>query len=398
MVYKRDKHWHTDVTVSGVRYREALNTTDRREAKALEHKRISEIRAGKAASPAGREFARKPFGAAADQFIEDRKPHVSDRTSQLEKERLKPLRAFFGDKPILRIKAGDIAAYQRNRRAAVSGRTVNMEVGVLRQMMKRAKAWNTVAEDITFDRENTRTVGKVLTAEQKQLLFDTAASKDAWMVAYCAAVLAVSTTCRGVELKHLRWSDIDLFGREVTIRRSKTEAGERTIPLNGDAIAALARLLERARLENAGDPEHFIFPACEPGRFDPTQPQKTWRTAWRSLVDGTAKRAGDKAAEEAKQAGQDEEAARRRAVLPYISAEGERFRFHDLRHQAITELAEGGISDATLMSLAGHMSRKMMEHYSHVRMAAKREAVGKLSGGLMKPAADPVNVVSNSVN
>lgn len=59
------------------------------------------------------------------------------------------------------------------------------------------------------------------------------------------------------------------------------------------------------------------------------------------------------------------------------------FRFHDLRHQAITELAEGGASDATLMALAGHMSRRMLEHYSHVRMAATRSALEKLESGLM---------------
>ena len=59
------------------------------------------------------------------------------------------------------------------------------------------------------------------------------------------------------------------------------------------------------------------------------------------------------------------------------------FRFHDLRHQAITELSEGGASDQTIMSIAGHVSRKMLEHYSHVRLAAKRqalEALGKNSG------------------
>lgn len=57
--------------------------------------------------------------------------------------------------------------------------------------------------------------------------------------------------------------------------------------------------------------------------------------------------------------------------------------FHDLRHQAITELAEAGASDATLMALAGHMSRRMLEHYSHVRMAAKPTALDKLESGLM---------------
>jgi integrase len=64
------------------------------------------------------------------------------------------------------------------------------------------------------------------------------------------------------------------------------------------------------------------------------------------------------------------------------------FRFHDLRHTAITELAEAGAADATLMAIAGHMTRKMLEYYSHVRMAAKRSAVDKLSVGLMgRPAS-----------
>jgi hypothetical protein len=35
MIYKRKMHWHMDVAINGVRYREALNTTDKREAKNL---------------------------------------------------------------------------------------------------------------------------------------------------------------------------------------------------------------------------------------------------------------------------------------------------------------------------------------------------------------------------
>lgn len=72
MIYKRLNYWHMDVTVHGVRYREALDTTDKREALTLEKKRVAEILAGKAASKSGREFARKPFREAADQFLEDR--------------------------------------------------------------------------------------------------------------------------------------------------------------------------------------------------------------------------------------------------------------------------------------------------------------------------------------
>ena len=31
-------------------------------------------------------------------------------------------------------------------------------------------------------------------------------------------------------------------------------------------------------------------------------------------------------------------------------------------------MAEAGASDATLMAVAGHMSQRMLEHYSQVRM------------------------------
>lgn len=59
------------------------------------------------------------------------------------------------------------------------------------------------------------------------------------------------------------------------------------------------------------------------------------------------------------------------------------FRFDDLRHTPITELAEAGAPDATLKANAGHLTPRVLEHYSHVRMQAKREAPDKLSSGLM---------------
>ena len=52
---------------------------------------------------------------------------------------------------------------------------------------------------------------------------------------------------------------------------------------------------------------------------------------------------------------------------------------HDLRHHAITKLAESPeASEQTIMALAGHVSREMLEHYSHVRQQAKRKAVESL--------------------
>ena len=397
MIYKRGDNWHMDATVQGVRYREALNTTDKREALTLERRRVADILQGKGASLSGREFARKGFGVAADQFLEDRKPQVAEKTYQLERNLLYPLRKFFNDTPVLRIKAEAIANYQRIRREiGISGRTLNMEVGVLRQIMKRAKVWSVVAEDVRMERENTRTVGKVLTAGQKQLLFETAASKEQWLVAFCAAILAVNTTCRGIELKHLRWRDVDLFDRVVKIQRSKTQAGHRSIPLTADALTALGRLRQRAEASGASGQDHFVFPACQRNRIDPTKPQKTWRTAWRSLVKETAKQAGRRAAQSA--LASDSSLSRAKASYKRAAQVVSHLRFHDLRHQAITELAEAGAPDATLMALAGHMSREMMEHYSHVRMEAKRTALDKLTCGLIKPLPDEQKPMSERSN
>jgi hypothetical protein len=56
-----------------------------------------------------------------------------------------------------------------------------------------------------------------------------------------------------------------------------------------------------------------------------------------------------------------------------------RLNFHDLRHHAITELAESQASDSTIMSIAGHVSREMLEHYSHVRLDLKRKALNGLA-------------------
>jgi len=52
---------------------------------------------------------------------------------------------------------------------------------------------------------------------------------------------------------------------------------------------------------------------------------------------------------------------------------------NDLRHHAITELAESQASDSRVMAIAGHVSPKMLQHYSHVRLQAKRSALDALS-------------------
>ncbi|HEY4764916.1 MAG TPA: hypothetical protein VIH75_14660 [Candidatus Sulfotelmatobacter sp.] len=92
-------------------------------------------------------------------------------------------------------------------------------------------------------------------------------------------------------------------------------------------------------------PDHYLLPRRVGGKlYDPTKPPSrwAWRTAWRKLT---------------------EEAG----------IEGLR------PHDAITKLAESSEArEQTIMSIAGHVSREMLEHYSHIRQRAKRRAVDSL--------------------
>jgi hypothetical protein len=44
----------------------------------------------------------------------------------------------------------------------------------------------------------------------------------------------------------------------------------------------------------------------------------------------------------------------------------------------ITKLAESQASEQTLMAISGHVSQRMIEHYSHIRMEAKRVALDSI--------------------
>jgi integrase len=96
----------------------------------------------------------------------------------------------------------------------------------------------------------------------------------------------------------------------------------------------------------ATQPDWYVFPAGGPRPNDPTRPQTTLKTAWRN--------------------------ARKNA-----SVEG---RFHDNRHTFVTDLAESGAGDEVIRDMAGHVSKDMLKHYSHIRMQAKRQAVENLTG------------------
>jgi integrase len=333
------------------------------------------------------DLAKWRFEQLAAQVLEDRKPHLAENTIRLERERSGPLLKYFSGRRVSEIDNGTIRSYQTARAKLVSNRTVNLETKLLRQVLKVAKVWGPLADDYEALKEDRRGPGRALEESQERLLLNVAKSRPGCDVAFYASVCASNTTCRSIELKKLRLEDVSLIDREILIRKSKNDAGARRIPLNDAAMWAFARSLERANALGSIEPQHYLFPRFRYREtktrnhgtgYDPTRHQKTWRTAWRSLIKETAHRAGREAAGKALQDGRGLRAAITAWKRAAAGIAG--LRFHDLRHLAITKLAESEASDQTIMSIAGHLDRTMLEHYSHIRAAAKRRAVEAIRG------------------
>ncbi len=101
----------------------------------------------------------------------------------------------------------------------------------------------------------------------------------------------------------------------------------------------------------ATEPEHYLMPKHlsriahrqhkgELG-YDPTQHQQYWDTAWYSLTE--------------------------KAGFPGM-------RFHDFPHTFIIHMVELGVSVGVIQTFMGHMSARMVRHYTHVSSGAARKA------------------------
>jgi hypothetical protein len=165
-LFKRGKTWWTDFSVNGMRFRLSLETTDWREAQSLERQKITQANAGKLA-PSNQQFARLAFSEALDRYLADRSVRVTPGSKRSESDHAKPVRAFFGLTQVSRISSDDIISYiwQRSEKK-ISNTTINMEIGILRRVLTRARIWNFVANDVPRLPER-RDIGRAMSYEQK---------------------------------------------------------------------------------------------------------------------------------------------------------------------------------------------------------------------------------------
>ena len=355
-LYKRGGFWWWEFQFRGMRIRESSDSRNKEVARTRERERRSGLEAGKTKP---KRQAPLTFARAAEEWLELNQAHWSKSNRRIERYNVDQLLRFFGTKKMLAaITADDIARYQTERvKDGVSNRTVNMAVGSLRAVMRKNRMWSDLSADVKTLKTRSD-IGKALSADEETRLL-AACKKSRSRSLYVAVLISLHTGLRNAELRLLKWRQIDLAEGRLTVGNSKTAGGEgRIIPLSATALECLQAW--RSQFPEA-EPEHYAFPSekygsvplpgtgiltnqCMPYDIRPDVPIGSWKVAWTI--------------------------ARKNAKV--------RARWHDLRHSFVSRLAESQASDATMMAMSGHLSRKMLERYSHTRYEAKQTAIAVL--------------------
>jgi integrase len=346
-LYKRGGVWWYKFKFQGQSVRESTHTGRKDVARDAERARRRELET--AINRIERRDPAPLFRVAAQLWLAE-KVGRAEKTIAGYKQRMTPVAAAFGHRLVCDMDREDVLNYRAKRLTdGMSNRTVNYEILCLRGVLESHGLWAKIKK-ITRLREN-HDRGQAISFDDENGLL-TACINSASPALYPMFVLAIDTGLRAAELASLRRRD--LFGGEVVVRKSKTEAGKgRTIPLTKRALAALDQWLKR--FPDAG-PDSFVFPRHSVRQVKATnltvvcavvldRPVRSWQRAWRTA----------------------------------LKSAGLKYRWHDLRHTFVTRLAENPeISEQTIRALAGHVSQQMLQRYSHIRVRAKQDAIAAL--------------------
>ncbi len=268
------------------------------------------------------------------------------------------LEKFFGHLSLKDIHDGHLRTYQDDRAVNRNGlwkkkcgqNRIHREIGMLLRMMRAAHIWTEDLDD-SYDQlplqysDAPRAMDPV---EQEHWLSSCLWDKD-WLWVHHYSRLALETCASTIEIRKCRLVDVSL--RHWTFRvgpeASKNKFRNRTIPLESDEVReSVEFLLRRAFNFGSRRPEHYIFPfggGSRRGDLDVTEPMTKFglKDTWNKI--------------------------RKKSGIRWL-------RPYDLRHCAITRMAENGVAVPTIMAFAGQMSPRMQQHYTTISMQAKRAA------------------------
>ncbi len=307
---------------------------------------------------------------------------LQSRTHERDTAYLDALDKFFGHLRLREITPGHIRAYQFARQAneiSIGGETVkpwkrgakastiNHEISLLGRILHHCRLWQRIKPYYFPLAVPGWSPRKILSDDDEEVFFARAAADKDCALAYWTAAITTNTSASGCELRGLRLKHIFLRAAgeisEIYIPEdaAKNDCRPRKIALNSIARWAVEQCYRRAHQLGSTEPEHYLFPFRNRDHtHDPERPPSRWliRNSWTKLRNATGFH----------------------EVKP-----------HDFRFLCVTKLFEAGIDPDTVRAIAGHVSPRMTEYYSHHRTRSKYAALTAI-----EPKKPPASVRTGS--
>lgn len=342
-LFKRGGIWWYKFYFAGQFIRESSKSSSKTVAKNAEQQRRRELEAGFHNLKEVRQQRIRRLNEIVDEYLVGYR--LRYRSATFAEYALGHVSRLLGGEMVVDIDEATVLRYQEDRlREKAAPKSINEEVRFLLKML--GDSGEVIRGRLRKKKQLKLAVRKKIgkafdTEETENLTAKARTSRSPHM--YPAFMLARNAGLRDTEIKTLTWGQINLKTKSLQVGKSKSDAGEgRVVPLNSDLYDALEehRVWYQERFGASHD-EWYLFPFGKPMPSDPTRHVTSLKTAWKNV--------------------------RKKAKV--------KGRWHDNRHTLITELAESGAGDETIMEIAGHVDRQMLRHYSHIRMKAKRAAL-----------------------
>lgn len=281
---------------------------------------------------------------------------------------------FLGTKFVQKLKPIDIEQWhtalrtkgRKNGEGGISARTITSAHRVLGKALNDAVRHDVVARNITGREGQTapRIVSKEIEIIPAEKISDVLSKLESHAI-YPKAVTALFTGLRRGELLALRWANVDLIGKMITVREvlqetkegvrvkdtTKTKAGRREVSLP-DIVVDVLREVRREQLEQRLafgmgrlDDDALAFPARDGGPSRPTN----FSSGWADVAENIG--------------------------LPGVT-------FHALRHTHASMLIDAGLDVVRISKRLGHadpsITLRVYAHLFQKRDDKSAEAINSL--------------------
>ncbi len=325
--------WWLDCTINGTRHQLKLGRNITRKV-ALELSMVQRGAILKGEAGIGKKRKNVTFEKAKEAFLEWAVTNKRPRTVRVYRQQVGRLALSFGTKTLADISSFDVERHKRSRAEAGAKIQANREVGVLKNLVNKAKAWGLYeggnpCMGVKFLEEPKRRL-RYLEPEEEAKLLAVAPEPVRSLI-----IVGTNTGIRiAAEALTLQWPDVDLIRGVLTVQAAYSKNGEtRNIPLNSRAKAALLSLKQNSKSD-------YVF--SKPNG----QPYKSMAKQFR------------KACEE--------------AGLWGVS-------LHVLRHTFASSLVMAGVDLLTVQQYGGWSDLSLVQRYSHLSPSHKARAIEKIA-------------------